>query len=203
MGNDNPNGRAEPMAMRGFSNFISSSEPEQLVWADALPPDGARKLAKECIQDAKRLWDKGIRDDWRYISLIVLARLLEIADPRQYLEAAQSTDDRLLVSSSRLAAIRAARDLHEFESRDDAEARHQAADDEAEALNNWAAALVQPYLNMCSGKQRRHVNTRTPAELERLLSAVHRCIEGLGAKPGLVDLEQVIQSARRLWKKGA
>jgi len=77
---------------------------------------------------------------------------------------------------------------------------HAAADAEVFRRKNAAAAKLLPYLDLSPAEQTADLESRCPASLDALISAVHRCIMEIGRKRRLVDFEKRVILAREFFE---
>jgi hypothetical protein len=189
---------AQVIMLHGLNDFMVATEAEQLAYVDSLgaPADAVTQAKNRTT--AIKLVDGLINATARggmIVSISVLIRLYEVADPDRYLKAAQAAGDRHLLKPLQLAMIRAERLERQFETPAQEEARYAAADADAEAENLAAALLVQSYCTLQPLEQAHKLALRSVAELDTLLSAVHRCVEEIGPNPGLHNLEILVRAA--------
>lgn len=172
-----------------LEKFLAMEKSAQLAYADELSSKEAKKLAALCFEEGART---GTDVDWD-----VLARLFEVYSPGEYLEAAQATDDRLILADERRdRTIYTERNNHLYETPTEAEERHREADAQARRENEAAAKRIHPFLAMRSDLIASRLRSVDSTGLDALLSSVRRCIEEVGPSRTLRNIEELIQVAR-------
>jgi len=138
-------------------------------------------------EELRAVEDEGLEKDWPPLGntavfdvpCLVIERLLAREDPEQNVAARQDSEFREASTREALEKIKEETRRYASETKEEAEARHAAADAEARRLNNAAAKLIKPLSSIPADQLVVQLSSRSKDELDRLLSAVRRCIDAI------------------------